>query len=408
MDNTNLKTHQEIGQDLELFFTDEIAPGAPFWLPKGMVIFKELEKYIREITNAAGYLETSTPIMVKSELFRQSGHFTKFGEHNMYNLVLSDEQNNEHAIQYTLKPMNCPESTILYRFKIRSYKDLPLRFSEIGRLHRKEKSGEINGLFRVRQMTMDDAHIFATEDQIFDEVSRILDMMVEFYKKFGFEYEFRFATRPDERAGKDENWDKAEKDLAEVLEKKGIKASDKKGDGAFYGPKIDMHIKDSLGREWQLATVQLDFHQPEAFGLEYIDSEGKPQRPVIIHRAIFGSFERFIGILTEHYQGAFPLWLAPVQVAVLPITDNQKEYAQSIVDKLREEGIRTEIDDRSETLQSKIRDATLQKVPFMGIIGKKEAENGNLISVRDRQGQSKSIEIQEFLTDLKNKIEQKL
>ncbi len=408
MDNTNLKTHQEIGQDLELFFTDEIAPGAPFWLPKGMVIFKELEKYIREITNAAGYLETSTPIMVKSELFRQSGHFTKFGEHNMYNLVLSDEQNNEHAIQYTLKPMNCPESTILYRFKIRSYKDLPLRFSEIGRLHRKEKSGEINGLFRVRQMTMDDAHIFATEDQIFDEVSRILDMMVEFYKKFGFEYEFRFATRPDERAGKDENWDKAEKDLAEVLEKKGIKASDKKGDGAFYGPKIDMHIKDSLGREWQLATVQLDFHQPEAFGLEYIDSEGKPQRPVIIHRAIFGSFERFIGILTEHYQGAFPLWLAPVQVAVLPITDNQKEYAQSIVDKLREEGIRTEIDDRSETLQSKIRDATLQKVPFMGIIGEKEAENGNLISVRDREGNSRSIEVEEFLTDIKNKIEQKL
>src|SRR3990167_5751331 len=312
MDNKiPLKDHKQIGQELELFFTDDVAPGAPFWLPKGMIIFKELEKYIRELTQKAGYLETSTPIMVKSQLFKESGHFAKFGEHNMYNLNISDnpeetEEPDSSAVSYTLKPMNCPESTILYRFRNRSYKELPLRFSEIGRLHRREKSGEVNGLLRVRQLTMDDAHIYATEDQIFDEVSAILDMMIEFYKSFGFEYDFRLATRPEMRAGSDKNWDRAEKELKEALEKKGIKSGDKLGDGAFYGPKIDVHIKDSQGREWQLATVQLDFHQPEAFKLEYIDETGSKKRPVMIHRAIFGSFERFIAILTEHFQGAFP------------------------------------------------------------------------------------------------------
>jgi len=308
MDKPKNKDHKQIGQALELFFTNDIAPGAPFWLPKGMIIFKELEKYIRELTEKAGFLETSTPIMVKSQLFKESGHWSKFGEHNMYNLILSDEADDTKLVSYTIKPMNCPESTIIYRFRTRSYKELPLRFSEIGRLHRREKSGEVNGLLRVRQLTMDDAHIYATEDQIFDEVSDILDMMIDFYKKFGFEYEFRFATRPDSRAGTDEMWNKAEKDLAGVLKKKEIKAGDKTGDGAFYGPKIDVHIKDSLDREWQLATVQLDFHQPEAFRLVYIDDEGQEKRPVMIHRAIFGSFERFIGILTEHYQGSFPLY----------------------------------------------------------------------------------------------------
>src|SRR3990172_9008650 len=229
----NLKDHKQIGQEQELFFTDEIAPGAPFWLPKGMVIFKELEKYIRQLTETAGYLETSTPIMIKSKLFKQSGHWEKFGEHNMYNLQLSDEEDDTKPVTYTLKPMNCPESTILYRFRPRSYKELPLRLSEIGRLHRREKSGEVNGLLRVRQLTMDDAHIYVREKQILDEVSNILDMMIAFYKKFGFEYEFRLATRPDVRAGSDENWDKAEKALEEVLKKKNLQTSDKKGDGAF-------------------------------------------------------------------------------------------------------------------------------------------------------------------------------
>src|SRR3972149_9875059 len=232
MDNKNLKDHKQIGQELELFFTDEIAPGAPFWLPKGMVIIKELEKYIRQLTEKAGYLETSTPIMVKSEIFKQSGHWEKFGEHNMYNLQLSDEADGSKPVTYTLKPMNCPESTILYRFRPRSYKELPLRLSEIGRLHRREKSGEVNGLLRVRQITMDDAHIFATEDQIFDEVSNLLDMMVEFYKNFNFEYEFRLATRPELFAGTQENWKKAEKDLEEALKKKKLNYSLKPADGA--------------------------------------------------------------------------------------------------------------------------------------------------------------------------------
>lgn len=404
----NLKDHKALGQELELFFTHDYAPGAPFWLPKGMVIFKELEKYIRELTEKAGYLETSTPIMVKSQLFKESGHWVKFGEHNMYNLSLKDDENDKHPVDYTLKPMNCPESTMLYRFRPRTYKELPLRLSEIGRLHRKEKSGEVNGLLRVRQLTMDDAHIYARESQIFDEVSNILDMMIAFYKNFGFEYEFRFATRPETRAGKDEDWDKAEKDLEEVLKKKGIKAGDKKGDGAFYGPKIDLHIKDALGREWQLATVQLDFHMPQAFDLKYVNEKGEFEKPVMIHRAIFGSFERFIGILTEHFQGDFPLWLSPVQVAILPITDEQNAYGKKLLKEFRNAGIRAELDLRSERLQAKIRDATLQKVPFLGIIGKQEIEN-ETISVRTREGKDLGqLKISEFQNKVKQEIDKKI
>ncbi|MBI2028710.1 MAG: threonine--tRNA ligase [Candidatus Levybacteria bacterium] len=408
MDKLKNKDHKQIGQELELFFTNDIAPGAPFWLPKGMTIFKELEKYIRELTEKAGYQETSTPIMVKSQLFKESGHWSKFGEHNMYNLTLSDEADDTKPVSYTLKPMNCPESTLVYRFRPRSYKELPLRFSEIGRLHRREKSGEVNGLLRVRQLTMDDAHIYATEGQIFDEVSNILDMMIAFYKNFGFEYEFRFATRPEQRAGGDEIWDKAEKDLAEVLKKRRIKAGDKKGDGAFYGPKIDVHIKDSLGREWQLATVQLDFHQPEAFSLTYIDNDGKERRPVMIHRAIFGSFERFIAILTEHYQGAFPLWLSPIQVSVLPIADRHNEHAKKIAEELEDNNIRVAIDNNQETLQLKIRNSTLQKVPYLVIIGDREVENGN-VSIRTREGKDLGqLKLSYFLNRLKEEIDKKI
>ncbi len=404
----NLKDHKQIGQELELFFTHDYAPGAPFWLPKGMVIFKELEKYIRELTEKAGYLETSTPIMVKSQLFKESGHWTKFGENNMYNLVLSDDENDSHPEGYTIKPMNCPESTIIYRFRPRSYKELPLRLSELGRLHRREKSGEVNGLLRVRQLTMDDAHLYVRENQIFSEVSNILDMMIAFYRNFGFEYEFRFATRPEIRAGKDEDWDKAEKDLEEVLKKKGIKSGDKKGDGAFYGPKIDLHIKDALDREWQLATVQLDFHMPQAFDLKYVNEKGDFEKPVMIHRAIFGSFERFIGILTEHFQGAFPLWLSPIQVAILPITDAQNSYGEKIVKELTGAGIRAEVDLRNERLQAKIRDATLQKVPFLGIIGKQEVESGT-ISVRTREGKDLGqTKISDFQNKLKQEIDKKI
>ena len=404
---SDLKDHKTIGQELELFFTNDIAPGAPFWLPKGMVIFKELEKYIRGLTEKAGYLETSTPIMVKSELFKESGHWAKFGAQNMYNLPLSDEADDSKPVSYTLKPMNCPESTILYSFRPRSYKELPLRLSEIGRLHRREQSGEVNGLLRVRQITMDDAHIYATEDQIFDEVSSILDMMVNFYKLFGFEYDFRLATRPETKAGTDEMWNKAEKALSDVLSKKGIKAGDKLGDGAFYGPKIDVHIKDSQGREWQLATVQLDFHQPEAFKLEYIDDEGKAQRPVMIHRAIFGSFERFIAILTEQYQGAFPTWLSPVQVQIIPIADRHLEYAQNVLEQLKSANIRVEVDSRAEKMQGKIRDAQMQKIPYMLVVGDREEENKK-VAVRKRDGSDLgAIEVSKLLEIIKTDIDSK-
>jgi threonyl-tRNA synthetase len=407
MDQAKNKDHKQIGQELELFFTNDIAPGAPFWLPKGMIIFKELEKYIRSLTEKAGYVETSTPIMVKSDLFKQSGHFKKFGENNMYNLELADDVEGSKPTSYTLKPMNCPESTILFSFRTRSYRELPLRLAEIGRLHRREKSGEVNGLLRVRQLTMDDAHIYARESQISSEVSNILDMMISFYKNFGFEYEFRFATRPEQRAGTDKMWDKAEKDLEDVLKKKGIKAGDKKGDGAFYGPKIDMHIKDALGRDWQLATVQLDFHMPQAFDLKYINEKGENEKPVMIHRAIFGSFERFIGILTEHYQGAFPLWLSPVQVIIMPITDQQEEFAKKLTEDLKKEGIRAELDNRPERLQAKIRDGSLQKVSYLGIIGNREIESSS-VSVRMRNGKDEVLKVSNFLQKLKEEIDKKI
>lgn len=408
MNDKNLKDHKQIGQELELFFTDEVAPGAPFWLPKGMVIFKELEKFIRKLTLDAGYLETSTPIMVKSELFKQSGHWTKFGEHNMYNLTLSDEEDDSKGVSYTLKPMNCPESTILYRFRNRSYKELPLRLSEIGRLHRREKSGEVNGLLRVRQITMDDAHIFASEDQIQEEVTKILQMMMDFYQSFNFEYDFRLATRPEEFAGTEENWDRAEKALAQALESKKLKYTLKEKDGAFYGPKIDMHIKDAQDREWQLATVQLDFHQPAAFDLKYTDDKGQEQRPVMIHRAIFGSFERFIAILTEHFQGAFPTWLSPIQVQIIPITDRNLQYAQNVLEELKNSNIRVELDIRSETMQAKVRDAQLQKIPYMIIIGDKEM-GSKKISLRTRAGEDLgTLSVEEFLVRIKTEIESKV
>lgn len=405
---SELKDHKEIGHEQELFFTNDIAPGAPFWLPKGMVIFKELERFIRELTLSAGYQETSTPIMVKSDIFKQSGHFAKFGENNMYNLNLSDEADDKKPVSYTLKPMNCPESTILYRFRPRSYKELPLRFSEIGRLHRREKSGEVNGLLRVRQLTMDDAHIYAREDQMEEEIGNILDTMVKFYKNFGFEYEFKLATRPQERAGRDQDWDKAEKTLEKILKNKKLKYSPKNRDGAFYGPKIDLHINDSQGREWQLATVQLDFHMPEAFDLKYVDEKGQHKRPVMIHRAIFGSFERFIAILTEHYQGSFPIWLSPIQAIILPISDKNSEYAAKVTQELNDDGVRADVDSRNETLQAKIRDATIAKIPYLLVVGAKEEEAGS-VAVRTRNGQNTgAIALSQFKSNIAKDIENKV
>lgn len=413
MDSSNLKDHKQIGQEQELFFTDALAPGAPFWLPNGMIIFKELEKYIRELTADNGYHETSTPIMIKSEIFKQSGHWAKFGDHNMYNFEIKEDLEDKNPQEFSLKPMNCPESTVIYRFRPRSYRELPLRLAEIGRLHRREKSGEINGLLRVRQITMDDAHIYATEDQIQEEISQILSTMIRFYNSLGLKYEFRLATRPEEFAGTEANWERAEKALEEALKANDLTYTMKEQDGAFYGPKIDVHIKDSLGREWQLATVQLDFHQPEAFDLKYIDSDSVEKRPVMIHRAIFGSFERFIGILTEHFQGAFPLFLSPIQVVVIPISEKQNDYAQKVADELKSSGIRVKLDDRNDTMQGKIREATLQKVPVLCIIGGQEEEEANsknelIVTVRHRNGeQEKMISLKSLIEKVKKDIEKK-
>lgn len=407
MDKKGAKDHKQIGQELELFFNSEYSPGAVFWLPKGMIIFKELEEYIRELTEKAGYVETSTPILVKSQLFKESGHWEKFGQHNMYSFTVTEE-GEEQGESYTLKPMNCPESTIIYRFRPRSYRELPLRLAELGRLFRREKSGEIGGLLRVRQLTMDDAHIYATEDQIFDEIANTLDMMILFYTSFGFTFDFRLATRPEFFAGTASNWDRAEKDLEEALKKKQLPYLLKEKEGAFYGPKIDVHIKDSLGREWQLATVQIDFHEPEAFKLTYIDSDGKGKRPVIIHRAIFGSFERFIGILTEHYQGKFPVWLSPVQVVIVPIADRHNEEAKKVHYELSTTNIRSTIDDRNETMQAKIRDATLQRIPFMGIIGDREVV-GKKVSVRTREGNNLGqMTLAAFIQKVRDNIDKKV
>lgn len=395
-----LKDHRQIGQELDLFSFHDVAPGAVFWHPKGYAIYKILQDFIREKLKPAGYQEISTPVMVKSELFKKSGHWEFFKE-NMFNLLVEKES-------YSLKPMNCPESTLIYSSRTRSYNDLPLRLSDFGALHRNELSGVLGGLFRVRQLTVDDAHIYITPDQIQNEIHNLILLVVDFYKLLGFSPEFYLSTKPDKAMGDPKLWQEAEEDLEQALKDAKVKYGIKEKDGAFYGPKIDIQIKDSQQREWQLATIQLDFQIPEKMKLEYVDKDGKTKRPVIIHRAITGSLERFIGILTEHYQGAFPLWLSPVQVMVLPIADRHIEKGKLAVEKLKNERIRAELDARNETLQAKIRDAALQKVPFIGIIGDREAEN-NKISIRTRAGKDLGqIEVSQFIQKVQEEIDKKI
>ncbi|MDO8620813.1 MAG: threonine--tRNA ligase [Candidatus Levybacteria bacterium] len=398
---TALKDHRQIGKELDLFSFHDVAPGAVFWHPKGWVIYKTLQEYVRKITEDEGYKEINTPVMVKNTLFKQSGHWEHFGEQNMFNLELEKET-------YSLKPMNCPESTLIYSSRTRSYQDLPIKFSDYGILHRRELSGVLGGLFRVRQFTIDDAHLYVQPDQIQEEIHKLILLVINFYKSLAFKPEFYFSTKPEKAMGDPKLWEKAEKDLEGALKTAKVKYGIKEKDGAFYGPKIDIHIKDSQDRDWQLATIQLDFQIPEKMQLEYADKDGTLKRPVMIHRAIFGSFERFIGILTEHYQGAFPLWLSPVQVEILPITDRQTKGAQDLVEKFKKENIRVELDNRQETLQAKIRNATLQKVPFMGIIGDREIAN-QTISVRTREGKDLGpIEVSKFLQRVKEEIDKKI
>jgi len=407
MDKSKNKDHRQLGQELDLFSFHDIAPGAVFWHSKGWIIYRALQEFIREKLALEGYQEISTPVMVKSDLLKKSGHWDFYSEH-MFNLNVENEP-------YSLKPMNCPESSLVYAAKTRSYQDLPLRLAEFGVLHRNELSGVLGGLFRVRQFVIDDAHHFVRPDQIQDEIRKLLLLVVDFYKSLNFKPEFYFATKPDKAMGDASLWKQAEKDLEQALKISKVKYGIKEKDGAFYGPKIDIHIKDSQNRDWQLATIQLDFQIPERLKLEYTDKDGKAKRPVIIHRAILGSLERFIGILTEHYQGAFPLWLSPVQTIVMPIADRHQEHAKKISDELKDNGIRAEVDSRQETLQAKIRDGSLQKVPYIGIIGDRETEGraskieDRKISVRTREGKDLGqLKLSQFLNKLKEEIDKKI
>lgn len=396
----NLKDHRQIGQELDLFSFHEYAPGAVFWHSKGFIILQTLQSFIKEKLSNRGYQEISTPIMVKSDLFKKSGHWEFYNE-NMFNLEVEQQT-------YSLKPMNCPEACLVYSTQTRSYQDLPIRLSQFDYLHRNELSGVLGGLFRLRQFTIDDAHHFIRPDQIQDEVHELLLLVVEFYKSLGFTPEFYLSTKPDKAMGDPELWKKAEESLKTALDDAKVKFGIKEKDGAFYGPKIDIHIKDSQDRDWQLATIQLDFQIPQSLNLDYIDNDGKAKPPVIVHRAILGSTERFIGILTEHFQGAFPLWLSPIQVSILPIADRHLENAGKIRDMLVEHGVKAEVDGRSETLQNKIREATLQKVPYMGIIGDKEIEK-NCLSVRTRAGKDLGqLKVEDFLKKIKEEIDKKI
>jgi threonyl-tRNA synthetase len=392
LEEAKRRDHRKLGKELELFMFHEYTPGVPFWLPNGMVLFKELEKYWRDIHDNNGYEEINTPILVKDKLFEQSGHLEHYND-NMFKVVDGEEI-------YYLKPMNCPEATLVYSNKMRSYKDLPIRLSEIGRLHRNELRGALGGLFRVRQITMDDAHIFCTPEQIQDEITGVMGLIKRFYALFELEPRYYLSTMPDEAMGTKETWDNAEASLAAALKANSLSYEVKEKDGAFYGPKIDIHIKDALNRDWQIATIQLDYNLPERFDLTYEGSDGQKHRPVMVHRAIFGSFERFIGMLIEHFAGNFPLWLAPVQAAVIPITDNQIDYAKEIYDKLKESKFRVELDSRSEKVGYKIRDWETKKVPYMVVLGDKEKQNGNITVRAHKKGDQGAVAIDEFIKTL--------
>jgi threonyl-tRNA synthetase len=362
-----------------------------------MVVVRELERFSREMQDAGGYQEVSTPILVNKRLWEQSGHWEHYAE-NMFKVEVEEQL-------FSLKPMNCPESTFVYRHALRSYRDLPLRLAEMGRLHRNERSGTLTGLFRVRQFTQDDAHIYCRPDQLQAEIAGVLEMVKQFYGTFGLEPMFRLATRPEKYLGTAEQWDHAERALEEALKDNGLAYVIKPGDGAFYAPKIDIHIEDVLGRDWQMATIQADLTMvPDRFQLEYVDADGQPKRPIVIHRAIFGSFERFIGILTEHFAGAFPTWLAPVQARVVPVSAKSLAYARTVFERLRAGGLRAELDDRSEKLGYKIRDAQMQKIPYMLVVGEREAQEGT-VSLRKRSGEEiKALALERFLAEVTAEI----
>ncbi len=396
MEEAKKRDHRKLGRELGLFMMHDAGPGFPFFLPKGMVLKNTLMEYWREIHKRAGYVEISTPIILNRSLWETSGHWDHY-KNNMYTTVI-DEQD------YAIKPMNCPGGVLVYASEPRSYRDLPLRLGEVGLVHRHEKSGQLHGLMRVRCFNQDDAHIFMTPEQIKEEIMGVARLINEVYTLFGFKYHVELSTRPEDSMGCDEDWEMATEGLRSALDELGLDYVVNEGDGAFYGPKIDFHLVDAIGRTWQCGTIQLDFQLPQRFELEYQGADGEKHRPIMIHRVAFGSIERFIGILIEHFAGAFPTWLAPVQVKVLPISDKFIDYAEGVRKQLDEAGIRVELDTRSEKIGYKIREAQMQKIPYMLIVGQKEQEEAK-VSVRSRfAGDEGQKTLKEFMEALKEEI----
>ena len=386
------RDHRKIGREMELFMMSDFGPGSPFWLPNGMALRNALTEYWHEMQARFGYQEVQTPLILSRSLWETSGHWDHYKE-NMYTTTVDEED-------FAIKPMNCPGACLIYKSKPRSYRDLPMKLAEAGLDHRYEMKGALHGLFRVREFTQDDAHLFIRPDQITEQVTDASHLITAYYAQFGFPYRVELSTRPEDSMGSDEDWERAEQGLRDALESMGIEYVVNEGDGAFYGPKIDFHLTDCLGRSWQCGTIQLDFQLPHNFQLEYIDSDGTKKQPIMIHRAGFGSFERFIGILTENYEGKFPVWLSPCQVKVLPVSEKSRPYAHEVADKLAAAGIRVKVDDRDEKIGYKIREArSLDRVPYMLILGEQEVEAGN-ISVRDRSNETHIAELDEFIAQV--------
>ena len=396
MEEAKKRDHRKLGKELDLFFMSDEGPGFPFFLPKGVEVKNELMKFWRDMHKTAGYVEIETPLILNRHLWETSGHWFTYKE-NMYTVQI-DEQD------FAIKPMNCPGGILVYASKMHSYKDFPMRLAEVGRVHRHELSGALHGLMRVRAFTQDDAHIYMLPEQIRDEIKGVVKLIDKLYSVFGFSYHVELSTRPEKFLGEIKDWDNAEASLKAALDEMEVKYVINEGDGAFYGPKIDFHLTDCIGRTWQCGTIQLDYQMPQRFELEYTGADGQKHRPIMIHRTAFGSIERFFGILIEQFAGAFPTWLAPVQVKVLPISDKYKDYAQKVQKQLEEKNIRVEVDQRAEKIGYKIREAQMEKVPFMFVVGEKEVEN-NGVSVRERQkGDMGSMSVEEIVNVILNKI----
>ena len=399
MEEARKRDHRKLGRELGLFMMSDEGPGFPFFLPKGMELKNTLLDYWRKLHREKGYVEVSTPIILSRHLWENSGHWDHY-KNNMYTTVIDEED-------YAVKPMNCPGGMLVYKSEPRSYKDLPIRMGELGLVHRHEKSGQLHGLMRVRCFTQDDAHIFMTPEQIRDEIKGVAQLIDEVYSLFGFKYHVELSTRPEDSMGSDEDWEMATEGLRGALDDMGLDYIVNEGDGAFYGPKIDFHLEDSIGRTWQCGTIQLDMQMPQRFDLEYTGADGEKHRPIMIHRVAFGSIERFIGILIEHFAGAFPTWLAPVQVKVLPISDKHMDYAQKVYEALEAAGIRSEIDTRAEKIGYKIREAQVNKIPYMLVVGGKEEETGK-VSVRSRfAGDEGQKDLVAFIEDIQKEIADK-